>query len=112
MGEENEYLRQSKLALIKATAMEIERLRQFISLLANALRAKGFTNANIRNIQFKASKLVESKSTYNKNKRFPQQKQNKPQREWAYKQKQKEISKQKSEPSISALIDTSDNNSS
>lgn len=43
LQQENEYLRLSKLALISSTSAEIERLRKFISLLANALRGKSYT---------------------------------------------------------------------
>ena len=77
---ENKYLRQSKMALIKATSAEIERLRQFIALLANALRGKGFSAANIRDLQSAASTLTQSRSSRKNILEFPKQ-QTKPKRE-------------------------------
>lgn len=55
LQQENEYLRLSKLALISSTSAEIERLRKFITLLANALRGKSYTTKEIHEIPGKST---------------------------------------------------------
>ena len=51
LQRENEYLRNSKMALISSTSAEIERLRKFITLLANALRGQSYTARDVKDIQ-------------------------------------------------------------
>ena len=80
LRSENERLRDSKLALIIATSQEIERLRQFIHLLAKALRGSGFTRNNIRQIE---RSVKSSSSSNNKNHSIKR----KAPSEWSYKKK-------------------------
>eukprot|EP01084_Bolivina_argentea_P067148 122353_1 len=80
---ENKYLRDSKLALVQATADEIERLRRFITLLSNALRAAGYRNIH----QFT------NENDRNPPPRNPNRSPIKKKTEWKYKQKQNEKKK-------------------
>eukprot|EP00484_Ammonia_sp_Unknown_P013998 CAMPEP_0197078928 /NCGR_PEP_ID=MMETSP1384-20130603/213366_1 /TAXON_ID=29189 /ORGANISM="Ammonia sp." /LENGTH=435 /DNA_ID=CAMNT_0042517797 /DNA_START=94 /DNA_END=1402 /DNA_ORIENTATION=- len=70
------------MALIQATAMEMERLRQFVSLLANALRGQGFTPQSIKQIE----RSVRSKN--------PALTKKKEATEWKWKQKLEQQQKQ------------------
>jgi len=92
---ENQYLRESKMALIQATAMEMERLRQFVSLLANALRGQGFTPQSIKQIE----RSVRSKN--------PALTKKKEATEWKWKQKLEQQQKQTNNKTSSSSTSSS-----
>mmetsp|Transcript_50681 Transcript_50681/g.84280 ORF Transcript_50681/g.84280 Transcript_50681/m.84280 type:complete len:424 (+) Transcript_50681:43-1314(+) len=102
---ENAYLRESKLQLIKITAIEMERLRRFIMMLSSALRMRGLSPQNLREMETRITQQIygQGSGTAKSNSKPPSEK------EWKWKQKlqqSKESTPVMNKPSPSLLSDS------